>query len=89
MNHLALNDLAIFLKGEVMIRNKVSTVIGSRRLTIADTARLAGTGYNTIERLYKGTTKRIDMDTLDKLCLVLECQVSDLFEYVPDEEPTA
>ena len=31
-----------------MIRNNVSAIIGQRRMTIAETAKLAGLQYNTI-----------------------------------------
>ncbi len=63
------------------IRNKVSIMIGQRRTTIADVAREADISYQAVKRLYCGTAKRIDLDTLDKLCHVLDCDVGDLFEY--------
>lgn len=71
-----------------MIRNKVSEMIGQKRLTIGETARLAGVSYTAVDRLYRGTAKRVDLETLDKLCIALECDLTDLFEFVPDEPPS-
>ena len=38
----------------------------------------------TIAKLKKGAPVRTD--TLDKLCLSLHCDISDIMEYVPDAE---
>ena len=62
-----------------MIVNKVSTMIGARRMTVAEVAKKAGISYEAINRLYDATSKRMDFDTLDKLCEVLDCQPGDLF----------
>lgn len=43
-----------------MIRNNVSAIIGQRRMTIAETAKLAGLQYNTIYNLYYDKTAGID-----------------------------
>lgn len=64
-----------------MIINKVSTVIGKRRMTIARVAKEAEVSYEAVRRLYEDISKRMDFDTLDSLCRVLECQPGDLFEY--------
>ena len=56
-----------------MIENNVSLLIGRRRTTIAETARLAGVSYNTVYNLYHGKTSGIDFKTLNRLCFVLFC----------------
>ncbi len=68
-----------------MIYNRVSTVIGERRMNIAEVARLTGLKYNTIYSIYYDKTKGIEFETLDKLCFALDCTPNDLFRYVPDE----
>lgn len=55
-----------------------------RRMTIAETAKLAGVSYNTIYALYHDKTTGIEFTTLNKLCDVLNCSTSDLFKYIPD-----
>jgi putative transcriptional regulator len=64
-----------------MIINKVSTLIGARRTTVAEVAKKAKVSYEAISRLYDGTSKRLDFETLDKLCEALGCQPGDLFEH--------
>lgn len=64
-----------------MIVNKVSTIIGARRMTVAEVAKKAKISYEAVNRLYDGTSKRLDFDTLDKLCRILKCHPGDLFEY--------
>lgn len=68
-----------------MIKNRVSIVIGERRMTVAETAKLAGLNYNTVYNLFHDITKGIDFETLDKLCFALNCTPNDLFRYIPDE----
>ncbi len=67
-----------------MIKNNVSSLIGTRKMTVAETAKLAGVAYNTIYKLYHDETKGIDFKTLNQLCYVLDCTPNDLFKYVPD-----
>ena len=45
-------------------------------------ARETGLNRNTVTLLYKETAQRIDLDTIDKLCDLFECEVSDLLEKV-------
>lgn len=66
-----------------MIRNNVSAIIGQRRMTIAETAKLAGLQYNTIYNLYYDKTADIDFNTLDRLCFALDCTPNDLLKYTP------
>ncbi len=43
-----------------------------------------GLSANTVYRIKQG--KNITLKTLDSLCFILDCEVSDLIRYVPDEE---
>ena len=43
----------------------------------------AGISANTIHRMKHGYT--ITLKTLDTLCSILQCPVSDIIEYIPDE----
>jgi DNA-binding Xre family transcriptional regulator len=36
--------------------------------------------------MYNDNVKRLDMATLNKICTVLECDISDILEFVKDEE---
>ncbi len=69
-----------------MIRIKLSEVMGRHRVSQAELIRRAGIRPNTVSSLYHEKAKRLRLENLNKLCRVLNCQVSDLLEYVPDEE---
>lgn len=43
-----------------------------------------GMSANTLHRMRKG--QNITLKTLDTLCFILSCEVSDIIRYLPDEE---
>jgi putative transcriptional regulator len=67
-----------------MIKCNLARLMGEKKLKIVDVARETGLNRNTVTLLYKETAKRIELDAMDKLCDLFECEVSDLFERVPD-----
>ena len=48
-------------------------------------AELVGVRPNTIGDLYHEKGKRGDLELLNNICRVLDCDLSDLLEYQPDE----
>lgn len=56
--------------------------MGEHKLRVADVAREAGLHRNTVSLLYKETAERVDFETMDRLCRLFKCNVSDLFEFV-------
>ena len=66
-----------------MIRCHLSTLMGERKMKIADVARETGLNRNTITLLYKETATRIDLESIEKLCVLFDCEVGDLFEFLP------
>lgn len=67
-----------------MIRCHLSRLMGEHKMKVIDVARETGLHRNTITLLYKETATRVDLETMDKLCALFDCQVEDLFEYVSD-----
>jgi putative transcriptional regulator len=68
-----------------MIVNRVSEVMGRKRLTIREVARRSGLAYATVQGIRNDSSKRVDWDTLDALCRTLEVgSLCDLFEYQPE-----
>ena len=67
-----------------MIRCHLSTFMGRDKLRITDVSRLAGLNRSTVTALYRETTTRIDLAAIENLCRLFNCQVGELFEYVPD-----
>jgi len=64
-----------------MITNKLSMLMGLKRIKMSELSRLTGLEYRTIFNLYHDKTKGIDFDTIDKICWALECTPNDLLEY--------
>ena len=46
-----------------------------------------GVDANTLHRMKHG--KAITTRTLNSLCEILDCQVTDILEYIPDDEQTS
>ena len=65
-----------------MIRCHLSRLMGEWKMKIADVARETGLHRNTITLLYKETATRVDLDAIDRLCRLFNCQVGKLFEFV-------
>lgn len=58
----------------------------SRRLTAAALARAAGVNRSAVTALANNRVSRVELTTLEHLCIVLDCRLSDLLEIVPDDD---
>lgn len=71
-----------------MIKCHLSKILGAQRMNMSELAQKTGLSRNTVFLLYHEKTERIDFSTMDKLCVALNCQPGDLFEYVREEAPS-
>ena len=69
-----------------MIRVKLSEVLGKNKMTRKSLSELIDVRPNTIGDLYNENVKKIDLATLDKICKVFDCDISDILEYQRDEK---
>lgn len=69
-----------------MIRIKLSELLGKRRMSRRELAQLIGVRPNTVGDMYNDNVKRLDIVTLNKICTVLDCDISDILEFTRDEE---
>jgi len=69
-----------------MIKCHLSKLMGEKKLKASEVARITGLHRNTVTLLYKETATRVELETIEKLCELFNCQVSDLFEYVADKD---
>lgn len=69
-----------------MLKCNLSTLMGKERLTIAEVIRRTGLTRNAVATLYDERAKRIDLNTIARLCELFDCSVDELFEYIPDAE---
>ena len=68
-----------------MIKILLSTRLGERRMTQAQLARKTGIRPNTIGELYNELAERVSLEHLDKICEVLDCDLSDLIIRVSEK----
>lgn len=66
-----------------MIKIHLSRLLGERRLTQADLARKTGIRPSTIGDYYHELAERINLEHLDLICETLNCNISDILEYIP------
>ena len=57
-------------------------VMDSKGITRNNLARASNTRFEVVNKWYNGTVERIDADILARFCFTLDCDVSDIIEYV-------
>jgi putative transcriptional regulator len=67
---------------KVVIRSRLSVLMGEKRVRIIDVARATGISRNLLSKLYYDRARRVDLTDLAKLCDYLGCSVGDLLETV-------
>lgn len=63
-----------------MVKCNLSRLMGEKRMNIQEVCNVTGLARNTVANLYNDKAKRIDYNTIEKLCLLFECKVGDLLE---------
>lgn len=61
-----------------MIKCHLSDFMGKTKMTIQDVHEQTGLNRNTISNLYHEKVKRIDFETIEKLCNLFQCDVGEL-----------
>ena len=57
----------------------LSTLMGQSRYSIQDVHTKTGLARSTVTQLYHDKATRIDFDTIEKLCCLFDCEMSELF----------
>ena len=69
-----------------MVRIKLCELMGKQKMTRKCLSELTGIRPNTIGDLYKEDVKKIDIQVLNQICEVFNCEIGDVLEYVPDNK---
>ena len=69
-----------------MVRLTINRFLDERGITRYELAKRTNIKFQTLDRYYKNRVVRYDGYILDAICRALSCSVSDIIEYVPDEE---
>lgn len=70
-----------------MIKSKLSEIMGKKRIKMSELQDLTGLGVNTVRKIYYNTGTNVSYSTLNKICMALDCEISDILQYVPDDNP--
>ena len=62
---------------ELMFRNG--------KVKVPKVVEMTGLNRNTLYALERGEVRRIDVETLEKLCVAFNCSVGDILEYVEEK----
>jgi putative transcriptional regulator len=65
-----------------MIRCHLARLMGERKMRISDVMRETGLSRTTITLLYKETALKVDLEALDKLCELFDCELNQLLERI-------
>jgi putative transcriptional regulator len=68
-----------------VIENRLSEILGRKRMNVSELARGAGISRSAAHKLYHDTGVSFDRAVLAKVCGFLGVQVSDLLVYVPTD----
>ena len=68
-----------------MVKLTIDRCLRERGITRYELAKRVDVKFQTIDRYYKNRVIRYDSYLLDRICAALECDLSDIIEYVKDE----
>ncbi len=67
------------------IHCRLSTLLGERRIKMAELSRMTGVSKTTINAMYHDRVRKIDYGVLERICKALDCGLSDIVEYVVED----
>ena len=68
-----------------MIVIRLDVMLAKRKMSVTELADRVGITIANLSILKNGRAKAIKLETLNKICQVLQCQPGDLLEYMEDE----
>ena len=67
-----------------MIRICLDKALKNRNISRYELAKRTGIQYQIIDNYYKNKVKRYDGFVLERICSALDCNVSDILEYIKE-----
>ncbi len=68
-------------------RFKLEKILHEKNISMNRLMKAANTDFKVIQRLRDGILQRIDLEVLDRICAYLECDLTDIIEYIPNKVP--
>lgn len=64
----------------------IDVMLAKRKMSVTELSEKLGITMANVSILKNGKAKAVKIETLNKLCKVLDCQPGDLFAYEEDQE---
>lgn len=64
----------------------LDVMLAKRKVSVTELSEKIDITMANVSILKNGKAKAVKLDTLNKICKVLDCQPGDILEFVPDEE---
>ena len=71
------------MEGEIIFN--IDVMLAKRKMSVGELAAKVGITQANMSILKTGKAKAIRVDTIIKMCDILDCQPGDLFEYVKED----
>ena len=68
------------------VRFRLRELLDERGMSQTELQARTGFAYSTVNDLYNNKPRRVELETLDVLCEVLNCSIGELLERVPDKK---
>lgn len=68
-----------------MVRFKIDKILEDNRVSAYWLAQESGITYASIHKIVNNKVKSVNLDTLEKLCKALKCDLPDIMELVKEE----
>jgi len=70
----------------VAVRFRLRELLADRGMSQTELQTRSRLAYSTVNDLYNNKPRRVELETLDVLCDVLDCSIADLLERIPDKK---
>ena len=74
-------------KNIIVLTNRLSRLIGERRVSIREVSRETGIAYRAVFDLYHDRSTRLDLHTLNRLCNYFQVGPEQIFEWTTEPTP--
>ena len=65
---------------------KLADILKSRNISINKVMRDTNTDFKVLKRIITGDLVRIDIFVISRLCDYLDCSITDIIEYIPNQD---
>ena len=69
-----------------MIVINLDVMLAKRKVSVTELSERLGITMANVSILKNGKAKAVKLETLNKICRILDCQPGDILVYVPDPE---